>query len=165
MHMKTGGRPRHPDILTPRQWEVLELLRQGLTNEEIAQRLGITHDSAKFQVSEILGKLGVANRYEAASWRPEPESGRRRTWALAPVAVLHKLKWNALATAGAAAVTIGALAAVGLLIWGVGKTSTGGAGADAQAVVATATPGTETTPLVFDVATDTLRSLPIDGLF
>jgi DNA-binding NarL/FixJ family response regulator len=52
----TRGRPRHDDILTPREWEVLELLREGLTNEEIAGRLGISFDTAKFHVSEILSK-------------------------------------------------------------------------------------------------------------
>ena len=36
--MRRRGRPPYPDILTPREWEVLALLRQGLSNEEIAQR-------------------------------------------------------------------------------------------------------------------------------
>jgi DNA-binding CsgD family transcriptional regulator len=66
------GRPRHDDILTPREWQVLELIRQGLTNEQIAERLGISADTAKFHVSEILGKLGVTTRREAAAWRGQP---------------------------------------------------------------------------------------------
>src|SRR5690349_17675853 len=67
------GRPRHPDVLTPRQWEVLRLVRAGLSNEEIARRLGISVDGAKFHVSEILGKLGVSTRAEAARWDVERE--------------------------------------------------------------------------------------------
>ncbi|MCH8814733.1 MAG: helix-turn-helix transcriptional regulator [Chloroflexi bacterium] len=40
--MGKRGRPKHPDILTPREWEVLELLRDGLTNEQIGERLGVS---------------------------------------------------------------------------------------------------------------------------
>lgn len=75
--MKRRGRPPYPDILTPRQWQVLLLLREGLSNEQIALRLGISLDGVKFHVSEILGKLGVSNRNEAANWQreaPEPAS-------------------------------------------------------------------------------------------
>src|SRR5438874_11859274 len=67
------GRPRYPDVLTPRQWEVLRLVREGLSNEEIARRLGISVDGAKFHVSEILSKLGVSTRAEAARWDVERE--------------------------------------------------------------------------------------------
>jgi DNA-binding CsgD family transcriptional regulator len=66
------GRPRHDDVLTPREWEVLSLLREGLTNEQIAERLGVSFDTAKFHVSEIIGKLGVESRQEAAAWRGAP---------------------------------------------------------------------------------------------
>ena len=40
--MRKRGRPKHPDILTPREWEVLALLREGFSNDKIAQRLGIS---------------------------------------------------------------------------------------------------------------------------
>ena len=69
--MKRRGRPPHPDVLTPRQWQVLALIREGLTDREIAQRLGISLDGVKFHVSEILGKLGVTSRNEAARWHEE----------------------------------------------------------------------------------------------
>ncbi len=71
--MKKRGRPPYPDILTPREWEVLDELRGGKSNPEIASSLGISRNEAKYHVSEILGKLGVANRFEAAAWqRPTP---------------------------------------------------------------------------------------------
>lgn len=63
------GRPRHDDILTPREWEVLALVEQGWTNEEIAERLGISTATAKFHVSEILTKLNLPNRRQAGAWR------------------------------------------------------------------------------------------------
>jgi Tol biopolymer transport system component/DNA-binding CsgD family transcriptional regulator len=73
------GRPPHPDILTPREWQVLGLLRQGLTNEQIAQRLDISYATAKYHVSEIISKLGVQTREEAAVWE-RPLLGSPRWW-------------------------------------------------------------------------------------
>src|SRR5260370_38710881 len=69
--MGKRGRPPHPDVLTPREWEVLALLREGLTNEQLAEHLGVTLHAARYHVSEILSKLGVATRAEAAAWQPE----------------------------------------------------------------------------------------------
>ena len=65
--MGKRGRPPYDDVLTPRQWEVLELLRRGRTNREIAESFDITHDTARFHVSEILGRLGVPTRSDAAA--------------------------------------------------------------------------------------------------
>jgi DNA-binding CsgD family transcriptional regulator len=59
------GRPKHDDLLTPREWEVLSLIGEGLTNEQIAARLAISPNTAKFHVAEILSKLGVTSREEA----------------------------------------------------------------------------------------------------
>jgi DNA-binding NarL/FixJ family response regulator len=51
--------------LTARELEVLHLLASGLTNKEIAARLGISDHTVKFHVNGILGKLGVESRTEA----------------------------------------------------------------------------------------------------
>jgi DNA-binding CsgD family transcriptional regulator len=64
------GRPPYPGPLTPREQEVLELLQQGFSNEQIAERLNISLAGAKFHVSEIISRLGVESRYEAAAWQP-----------------------------------------------------------------------------------------------
>ena len=76
--MGRRGRPPYPDVLTPREFEVLDLVREGLTNEGIAEWLGISRDGAKYLVLEILLKLGLRSRKEAARWEPEE---RRRWWA------------------------------------------------------------------------------------
>jgi DNA-binding CsgD family transcriptional regulator/energy-coupling factor transporter ATP-binding protein EcfA2 len=51
--------------LTARQLEVLELLEEGLTNAQLAERLFISPKTADHHVSAILGKLGVSNRRDA----------------------------------------------------------------------------------------------------
>jgi DNA-binding CsgD family transcriptional regulator len=52
--------------LTPRQREVLRLIERGHTNSEIAERLGISLQGAKWHVRELLGKYGVQSREELA---------------------------------------------------------------------------------------------------
>ena len=52
--------------LTPRELEVLALVASGRTNRQIAQALFISESTAGVHVSNILGKLGVAGRTEAA---------------------------------------------------------------------------------------------------
>lgn len=53
--------------LTAREREVLGLLVKGLNNQEIADRLSVSHATAKAHVSNILSKLGVSNRAEAVA--------------------------------------------------------------------------------------------------
>jgi len=71
------GRPPYDDVLTPREWQVLALIREGLTNEAIAAQLAIAPDTVKFHVSQILSKVGVASRQEAARWEGQP---KRSAW-------------------------------------------------------------------------------------
>jgi DNA-binding NarL/FixJ family response regulator len=53
--------------LTTREQEVLALLAEGAGNKEIATKLSISENTAKFHVSSILGKLGATTRTEAVS--------------------------------------------------------------------------------------------------
>jgi NarL family two-component system response regulator LiaR len=54
-----------PD-LTERELEVLRLIAQGLNNQQIAQQLTISEKTVKTHVSNILGKLHVDDRTQAA---------------------------------------------------------------------------------------------------
>lgn len=53
--------------LSRRELEVLALIVQGLSNEEIARQLVISHATARHHVSACIQKLGAANRAQAAS--------------------------------------------------------------------------------------------------
>lgn len=57
---------RHPDGLTDREAEVLTLLREGLTDAAIADRLVISRRTAEHHVGAILAKLGANGRAELA---------------------------------------------------------------------------------------------------
>jgi DNA-binding NarL/FixJ family response regulator len=56
-----------PDRLTERELEVLGLVTTGLRNKEIAARLGITENTAKFHLKNILEKLHAESRAELAA--------------------------------------------------------------------------------------------------
>jgi DNA-binding NarL/FixJ family response regulator len=53
--------------LTPREVEVIRMLGSGLTNKEMARRLGISDHTVKFHISSIFAKLGVSSRTEAVT--------------------------------------------------------------------------------------------------
>jgi DNA-binding NarL/FixJ family response regulator len=60
-----GPLPTAASPVSPREQEVLELLAEGLSNRDIAARLGISRHTAKFHVNAILDKLGATTRTEA----------------------------------------------------------------------------------------------------
>jgi DNA-binding CsgD family transcriptional regulator len=77
-------RPADEAGLTERQREVVELLVLGYSNAEIAESLGISLDGAKWHVGEILARLGVWSREEAADWW----LNRRQRWLPLPMRAL-----------------------------------------------------------------------------
>jgi two-component system, NarL family, response regulator LiaR len=58
--------PQGPEVLTERETEVLRLLAQGQANKEIARALSVSDKTIKTHVSNILAKLGVSSRTQAA---------------------------------------------------------------------------------------------------
>ncbi len=58
--------PLTPSPLTVREVEILQLLAQGVENKEIARRLSLQDATVRTHVSNILGKLQLANRVQAA---------------------------------------------------------------------------------------------------
>ena len=56
------------ETLSAREFEVLGLIARGRKNREIAQALEIEERTVRFHVENILDKLGVSNRTEAACY-------------------------------------------------------------------------------------------------
>jgi NarL family two-component system response regulator LiaR len=61
--------------LTERELEVLRLIAAGMNNHEIAEKLVISEKTVKTHVSNILGKLGVEDRTQAAIWALKHDLG------------------------------------------------------------------------------------------
>jgi DNA-binding CsgD family transcriptional regulator/catechol 2,3-dioxygenase-like lactoylglutathione lyase family enzyme len=66
--MSKRGRPAHDDLLTPAEWRVVEAVRHGMSNREIARRRRISPDAVKFHVANALQKLGLKNRAALKRW-------------------------------------------------------------------------------------------------
>jgi NarL family two-component system response regulator LiaR len=61
-----SDRPPTPDPLTKREAEVLLLVAQGLSNQDIARKLNISDPTVRSHVSNIMSKLHLATRIQAA---------------------------------------------------------------------------------------------------
>jgi DNA-binding NarL/FixJ family response regulator len=67
---EAAGTPTLPtsEQLTTREYEILVLVAQGLTNARIGKRLWVTEQTVKFHLSNVYRKLGVSNRTEASRY-------------------------------------------------------------------------------------------------
>ena len=64
---RTTPEPEPYAPLTPRQLEILQLVAEGLTSAQIAERLFVTVPTVKWHVKQILTKTGSSNRAEAVA--------------------------------------------------------------------------------------------------
>jgi len=81
MAHRRRGRPPSPDVLTPSEWEVLNLVRHGVSRRQIARLRGTSLDAVKYHLANIADKLGVSSR-ELRQWPGYPATSplaRRRT--------------------------------------------------------------------------------------
>ena len=68
-HERSWGPGRnHSHPLSPREREVLALIAQGMDNADIAAATNVSLTTVKHHVSDILEKIGVENRIQAAVW-------------------------------------------------------------------------------------------------
>jgi NarL family two-component system response regulator LiaR len=65
-HVEPIATPSPRDVLSTRELEILRLVARGLENAQIANELGISPRTAKNHLSNVLAKLGMSNRVQAA---------------------------------------------------------------------------------------------------
>ncbi len=73
------GSTREPDeldTLTDQERRVLELIGEGLTNRQIAERLFLAEKTVKNYVTSVLAKLGMERRTQVAAWFARREQAR-----------------------------------------------------------------------------------------
>jgi len=66
--LNSPGEARKLAEITQREVDILRCLTEGLSNKQIARRLGIREATVKIHVKSLIGKLGVGNRTQAALW-------------------------------------------------------------------------------------------------
>jgi DNA-binding CsgD family transcriptional regulator/uncharacterized glyoxalase superfamily protein PhnB len=72
------GRPRHADVLTPAEWEVLAGVREGLSNREIAGSRGCNLETVRFHLRNLRRKLSVGSRGELRAFPGRPAAAIER---------------------------------------------------------------------------------------
>lgn len=64
---RKGLSPDRYSSLSSREVEILTMIAEGLTNRQIADRVGLSNSTVKFHISSIFAKLGVSSRTEAVA--------------------------------------------------------------------------------------------------
>ena len=70
--MAAPGRPRHPDVLTPAEWHVVDAVRHGMTRREIARRSGISLDAVRYHLRNVTAKLCLRDIRDIRHWEGHP---------------------------------------------------------------------------------------------
>ena len=135
--MQDGPHEPPPQDLTPREWQVFELMRRGFADHQIAQVLGIAEGEAARHAVNTLAKLGMS-REEISGWQPaaqtQPQIKRARP---AGRGLPGGLKF---ALGASAIIVVAAVATIAFLVFDSNDRATAPNGDGDQVVDPTATP-------------------------
>jgi DNA-binding CsgD family transcriptional regulator/predicted enzyme related to lactoylglutathione lyase len=65
-------------VLTPAEWRIVNAVRHGLSNAQIAKRRGISVDAVKYHVENAIAKLGLRDRRQLKRWVGAPKDSALR---------------------------------------------------------------------------------------
>ncbi len=65
---RRAGQEDPTENLTPSELRVLDLIGEGLSNREIAERLGVAEKTVKNHITSLLAKMGLQRRTQVAAW-------------------------------------------------------------------------------------------------
>ncbi|RHA43766.1 response regulator [Cellulomonas rhizosphaerae] len=65
---RKAGHEDPTENLTPSELRVLDLIGEGLSNREIAERLGVAEKTVKNHITSLLAKMGLQRRTQVAAW-------------------------------------------------------------------------------------------------
>ncbi len=68
------GRPSHPDVLTPAEWRVADLVRHGMSRRQIASRRDVSLDAVRYHLGNISRKVSVGGVSALRHWPGIPAS-------------------------------------------------------------------------------------------
>jgi DNA-binding NarL/FixJ family response regulator len=77
LRLRPPASPWHP--LSDREFEIAQLIADGLTNKQIAERLVLAPKTISAHVAHILAKLGAGRRAEIAAWCAAIQTANRTT--------------------------------------------------------------------------------------
>ncbi|HUP83814.1 MAG TPA: VOC family protein [Candidatus Limnocylindria bacterium] len=72
MSPRSRGRPRHPDILTPTEWSVVDMYRHGMARRAIAWRRGTSEYAVRYHLRNAATKLGLPGTRDLRYWQGSP---------------------------------------------------------------------------------------------
>jgi DNA-binding CsgD family transcriptional regulator/catechol 2,3-dioxygenase-like lactoylglutathione lyase family enzyme len=82
MSARARGRPRHPDVLTPAEWSVLDMYRHGLARRTIARMRGTSEYAVRYHLRNAADKLGLRSTLELRHWSGSPATSPMKANAL-----------------------------------------------------------------------------------
>jgi DNA-binding CsgD family transcriptional regulator/catechol 2,3-dioxygenase-like lactoylglutathione lyase family enzyme len=82
MSIRARGRSRHPDVLTPSEWSVLDMYRHGLARRVIARMRGTSEYAVRYHLRNAADKLGLRSTRDLRHWQGSPASSPMKANAL-----------------------------------------------------------------------------------